>query len=429
MLLPLVVLAAITFVSLRGVTEAIDDVVQEATQEMATVLRLQILIQRAMIVAHDGAALGLEAPGTREQISQANQRVHQAFDEIGAGPFALAEERALVASAQEEWRIGHQLSQALLADPGQPDGRALVRELERAHTHHERALARLEEVRSLSQAEMQAQLAHAVALRRDVLFGIASVFVVGLGVASVVGTRLTRSILTPLRALETAVDRFGTGDLSFRVPLTGQDELAQLGGTLNSMADKLAQSQATLRELSTHDPLTGLINYREFHRQLTEEEERFRRYGRPFSLLMLDVDHFKGINDTYGHLAGDEALRALAALIQGEVRPTDLAARYGGEEFVMVLPETTGPAALVLAERLRNRVASQAIPLSAAQTISLTVSIGLASCPEDADSLQKLISAADQALYVAKASGRNRVRRSGTPGAEWTGGGETPTAP
>jgi len=415
MLLPLVVLAAITFVSLRGVTDAIDDVVQEATQEMATVLRLQILIQQAMIVAHDGAALGLDEPGTRERISQADQRVRQAFDETGTGPFALAEERALIASAQEEWRKGHQLSQALLAEPGQPDGKPLVRELERAHAHHERALARLEEVRSFSQAEMQAQLGHAASLRRNVLLAIASVFVVGLGVAIVIGTRLGRSILTPLRALESAADRFGAGDLSFRVPLTGQDEMAQLGQTLNSMADKLAQSQATLRELSTHDPLTGLINYREFHRQLTEEVERFRRYGRPFSLLMLDVDHFKGINDAYGHLAGDEALRAIATLLQGEVRPTDLVARYGGEEFVMVLPETDGPAAVILADRLRSRVAGQAIPLATAQTISLTVSIGLAACPENADSLQKLIGAADQALYVAKANGRNRVWRSGTP--------------
>jgi two-component system cell cycle response regulator len=195
------------------------------------------------------------------------------------------------------------------------------------------------------------------------------------------------------------------------VVLTGEDELAQLARTFNVMADRLSQTQAALRDLSTRDGLTGLYNYREFHRQTTEEVERCRRYGRTFSLLMLDIDHFKAINDTYGHLAGDDALRALAAAIQREVRPTDVIARYGGEEFVMVLPETSGSGALALAERLCRGVAEHTISLSKDQTLSLSVSIGVAAYPEDADSVHKLLSAADQALYVAKSEGRNRACR------------------
>jgi two-component system cell cycle response regulator len=226
-----------------------------------------------------------------------------------------------------------------------------------------------------------------------------------------VGTALARSVLKPLHGLETGAERFGAGDLSYRVQPIGQDELAQLGRTFNAMADKISESQALLREMSTRDSLTGLINYREFHRQLTEEVERSRRYGRPFSLLMLDIDHFKTINDTYGHLAGDTALRSVAALLREEVRPTDMVARYGGEEFILVLPETAGPGALTLAERLRARVAGHAIAVTGDQTTSLTVSIGLASYPGETDSVQKLLSAADQALYAAKAGGRNRVCR------------------
>jgi len=139
--------------------------------------------------------------------------------------------------------------------------------------------------------------------------------------------------------------------------------------------------------------------------------DRSRRYGRPFSLVMLDIDHFKSINDTYGHLAGDKALRALAALIRGEVRPTDVVARYGGEEFVLALPETAGTGAVTLAERLRVRVAGHALAVTADHTISMTVSIGVASYPDGANSVQKLLSAADQALYAAKSAGRNRVCR------------------
>jgi diguanylate cyclase (GGDEF)-like protein len=411
MLLPLVVLATMALFSFQSVTDAIDDVVQEATEELSTVLRLELLIQQSMIVAHDAIAQGLADPVAGERLVEANRGVHKGFEGIGAGPFALPEERRLIQSAHEEWRKGRELSEALFVNPHRSDDQALLRELEQAHAHHNRALESLDQVHTLAQQEINAQLAYAISVRRKIFIGVASVFAVGLGIAIMVGRALARSVMTPVHALETGAQRFGAGDLSYRVQPIGQDELAELGKTFNAMADKLARSQAMLRELSTRDSLTGLINHREFHRQLTEEVERSRRYGRPFSLLMLDIDHFKTINDTYGHLAGDKALRALAALIRGEVRPTDLAARYGGEEFALVLPETAAPGALTLAERLRARVAGHAIALTADQTISLTVSIGLASFPEDKDAVQKLVSAADQALYVAKSGGRNRVCR------------------
>ena len=413
MLLPLVVLAAIALLAFQSVTNAIDDVVQEAKEESSSVLRLELLIQQAMIVAHDALAQGLAEPLVRERLAEAHRGVRKAFEDVAAGPFALAEERALIRSAHEEWRQGEQFGETLLANPRPQDGQALLKDMERAHAHHSRALEMLDQVHTLSQQEMNAQLAYAISLRRGVLFGIASVFVVGLGIAIGVGAALTRSILTPLRALQTAANRFGTGDLSHRVALAGQEELARVGRTFNLMADRLAQSQAALRELSTRDSLTGLINYREFQRHLRDEVERYRRYGRPFSLLMVDVDSFKEINDTHGHPAGDEALRALALVLQEEIRPTDVVGRYGGEEFVMLLPETAGSGALTLAERLRSRVAGRAVPLTADRTTALTVSIGLAVFPEDADSAQKLLSAADRALYAAKSGGRNRVCRSG----------------
>lgn len=413
MLLPLVVLAVIALVSLQRVTHAVDDVVQEATQELATVLRLQIMIQRALIVTHDSLVPPHGEPLDPERVSQASSDVDAAFEQAIAGPFALAGERTLVVAARDAWRQGRQVGHALAARAFPREGATVADEIRQLHSHVARALEMLDQVQALAQEEMNDQLANAATVRRGVLVGIGSVFLLGLGAAAMVGTGLARSIISPLRVLETGAHRFGTGDLTHRVPMTGEDELAQLARTFNVMADRLAESQAALKDLSTRDSLTGLVNYREFHRQLTEEVERFRRYRRPFSLLMLDIDHFKEINDTYGHLAGDEALRALAALLQGVVRPTDLVARYGGEEFVMLLPETAGPGALTLAERLRTRVADHAVPLTAEQSKTLTVSIGLATYPEDGDSVQTLVNAADRALYAAKAGGRNQARRSG----------------
>ncbi len=269
----------------------------------------------------------------------------------------------------------------------------------------------LDQVHNLAQGELTEYMALAHAVWRRALVTIVFVFVVGLGIAIVVGSALARSILRPLHLLEEGADRLGTGDLSHRVSLATQDELGHLGGTLNAMAEKLANSQKALEDLSAHDGLTGLYNYREFHRRLTEEVQRSLRYDHPFSLLILDIDDFKAVNDTYGHLAGDEALRGLAALIRRAVRPVDEVARYGGEEFAILLPETPGPGAFATAERIRDIIATHPIAISPGQTVGLTVSIGVAIYPQDAQSEEKLIGAADQALYTAKNGGRNRVCR------------------
>jgi diguanylate cyclase (GGDEF)-like protein len=142
---------------------------------------------------------------------------------------------------------------------------------------------------------------------------------------------------------------------------------------------------------------------------LKEEAERWRRYHHSCALLIVDLDHFKTVNDTWGHPVGDEVLRAVAARILREIRPADRAARSGGEEFAILLPETGGAGALALAERVRAAFAASPITLTSGQAIDLTVSIGGAAFPDDAGDAEGLIAAADRALYAAKQAGRNRV--------------------
>ncbi|MFC1657672.1 diguanylate cyclase [Candidatus Moduliflexota bacterium] len=165
------------------------------------------------------------------------------------------------------------------------------------------------------------------------------------------------------------------------------------------------------KQLSITDGLTKVYNHRYFQEQLRREYARSGRHGTSLSLAMLDIDHFKRFNDTYGHQQGDIVLRELARLLQSQIRSVDLLARYGGEEFAVIMPETEDAVCLKVAERLRTMVKGHAIP-GQDRALKVTVSMGLATVPRpDIASPAELISAADQALYRAKENGRNRVER------------------
>ena len=167
---------------------------------------------------------------------------------------------------------------------------------------------------------------------------------------------------------------------------------------------------ARLEALATTDPLTLLLNRRALVDRLAAEMDRARRYGTVVTLLMVDIDHFKRINDTYGHLVGDDVLREVATLLQGAVRTVDVVARYGGEEFIIVLPETNEEGAISFAERLRERIEAQEFGRGGRAGLRLTTSIGVATFPSPlVESTEDLFGRADAALYRAKADGRNRV--------------------
>lgn len=166
--------------------------------------------------------------------------------------------------------------------------------------------------------------------------------------------------------------------------------------------------QATLREQSTHDSLTGLYNRRYLEESLERELILAKRTGHPVSVIMGDLDHFKVVNDEFGHLAGDEVLRVFGNLMKSSSRGSDIYCRYGGEEFLLVLPGMTASDAVVRAEQVRVAIATNAVGFGKFQ-ISVTASFGVACFPRDGDSGDELIAAADQALYSAKASGRNCV--------------------
>jgi diguanylate cyclase (GGDEF)-like protein len=186
---------------------------------------------------------------------------------------------------------------------------------------------------------------------------------------------------------------------------------------IKALQDQLRATRRSLEEQSVTDALTGLKNRRFFDERLPEEFRRAQRYSDPVSLMMIDLDHFKEVNDRYGHQMGDVVLREAAAVIKASVRDPDICARYGGEEFAVILPKTHMGGALTVAERvwrgLKDKVHRQEVPAvgqAAVAEVRVTASLGLAFFPaKDIVSAELLVKFADEALYQAKRSGRNNI--------------------
>lgn len=167
--------------------------------------------------------------------------------------------------------------------------------------------------------------------------------------------------------------------------------------------------QRELERYAHTDALTGLNNRRIFMQRLDEEAERVRRHGSPLSVLLFDLDHFKRVNDTYGHDAGDKMLICVSQTTNNIKRASDVSARLGGEEFGLLLPETDQQGAAQLAQRLRKAIEASSITLGTGETVSITTSIGVATISRKQDELENVLKHADNALYRAKDSGRNQV--------------------
>jgi diguanylate cyclase (GGDEF)-like protein len=184
-------------------------------------------------------------------------------------------------------------------------------------------------------------------------------------------------------------------------------------------AQKLGDTLEQLRRMATRDQLTGLLNRREYERIIAEEEDRARRSSLPLSLVILDLDRFKSINDTHGHAAGDDVLRESAQRVGHALRSFDRTFRMGGEEFAVVLAQTGPEAALEIARRALGAIGGSPILVGGTRPLTVTASAGVATLPDHALNPTELFSAADRALYLAKAGGRNRA----------VGAGETSAGP
>ena len=406
MFAPLVLLAITGIIALDRVVGAFEAAEQEATEELAPITRLETLIPQAMTPVYRYLAAPRSAE--REQFAALSRDVNEAFRDAINGPIGPSEERELVLSAQAEWRQSQSIAEAILARSNPAGDAATARNIERADAHLGQAMGFLTRFEDLARGEIGEQLASAHAATRRAVLTFVGLLAVGLGIATLFAVTLGRSILLPLRRLQEGTRALASGDLSHRVDLATSDELGELAKTFNAMAGRLQESQEDLRNLAMHDPLTGLYNRREFFRRLSEEIERCHRHGYVLSILFLDLDDFKAVNNSLGHRAGDEVLVSLAEKIPEELRQYDILARLGGDEFAILLPQTDVDQARGVAGRVLQAV-GQHIVVVEGQPVRTTVSIGIALVPQHGRTVDEVLAYADVAMFEAKDQGRNSV--------------------
>ncbi|MCG6982531.1 MAG: diguanylate cyclase [Deltaproteobacteria bacterium] len=282
------------------------------------------------------------------------------------------------------------------------------------------ALKRISELGWGVVAEKQRAKAYAQIVRlRNLTLAlvIALLFLIGL-----TAYLLSLSLVRPLNRLTSGAGKVASGDLDVDVPVSSGSEVGYLTEVFNDMVARLRQGReelasinetlrqknVELHQISITDSLTGLYNRKHLMETLDKEVTRSERYSHPFSLLVIDIDHFKNYNDTYGHLAGDEVLRRLASVFKETIRNSDYAARYGGEEFIIILPEISPEQGVEAAERIRRKVAEQKFE-GDGEEIAVRISVGVASYPENGEDAETVMRNADEALYEAKRLGRNQV--------------------
>ncbi len=268
--------------------------------------------------------------------------------------------------------------------------------------------------------------------QQDALTWAVAVTALALMLAAVVATFIASSVTGPIHHVSSVVARIASGDLSARTDLELVGVMEPLAQGVNVMAERVAMTQVELQEQVRHateelrrqrdvaeraariDPLTGVHSRRAFTEAAEVEIQRALRYGLPLSIIMIDLDHFKAVNDTYGHATGDAVLASFANIISQEVREVDVIGRYGGEEFLVLLPNTEVTEAMRVAERMRVAIASGQLQVQGG-TLRYTASFGVAGFDARELSLNRFIDRADAALYEAKHRGRNRVELAPAP--------------
>jgi diguanylate cyclase (GGDEF)-like protein len=371
-------MGVIAIVSGRTLVQSYESSITAITARMSPIFVAQDLLYQIEAIATTHA-LGLDTWGVEKPeptIAEVSENFRIFFDAQAKDHPATPSADRLADELVAAWRQSRASLDALFRqDAGT---RNAIDAYSLAHTDIANVNALVAQFRQLSILELQWRINAGRAIAGKAFYHILSYALLGFLVLTAVIIVLSRSVLESIGRLTVAADNIGRKNLSYRVILRNKDdELGRLGEVLNTSTKKLQELYQELDRRSTHDGLTGVLNRAAFDERLSAVCLSADRDKTPVSLLLIDIDFFKSVNDTYGHQAGDHVLKLVAGAVANAMRPGDTIARYGGEEFAAILPDTSGAGAMAMAERIRTIVESLSIETDASERVLVTVSIGL----------------------------------------------------
>ena len=410
-LLPLVIFAGGTFYALENLAASYHETTEEVIEEIPPVSQLKTLVFLAQMPPND--YLINHNPEEKKTFSYFVQQIDQNMTSLKETSFDHPAEQTLATLVIQSWENGKQLAAELFAihSPAKNTGaNQLMKDFDEQLNRCTWALDQLELFAFKEIREAQEHTEKNIA---SIRLSLAGTLIVGLLLSILSGLLLAKSVLAPLKMLSQGAAQISRGEFE-PINYPAHNEFGAVIAAFNSMSVSLQKVQTDLKELAMRDGLTGLLNRREFEHLLAQELDRAKRGQNSVSLILLDIDHFKQVNDNHGHQVGDEVLRNLAKLLAKQIRTMDHLARYGGEEFVVIAP-TDITTALNIAERIRHAVEISPQQDYQQKSFKVTVSLGISSFPASADKREELIRKADEALYRAKQSGRNQTCLYETP--------------
>ena len=407
MLIPLALLVVFQYSVFNNTIKHLNNVIDHGSSELTGIKELQHTIHIAVMVPHDYLIHGKLIE--RENYTALSDKVSTTINNMLILMAPHKNEHDLVKQVDQLWAQVDQKSLKVLSSTNPVGNSAVAEEMELLDSLSDQAISVLQQLFDVAALEMAEEVEEAEQLCAIMIMliiggtSISALFILWLS------RNLAKVIIKPICCLKDAANRVGKGDYSSCLSWTRHDEIGDLAHSFDDMTQYLEQAHNELKLLSRQDGLTEILNRREFDRMFPIELNRAVRYDHNLSLVFIDLDHFKEINDKYGHLTGDHVLQIFAKLVKSTIREIDQFARYGGEEFVLILYEADRDGAYVLAERIRKLIEGANFGEVDDEPVRVTVSIGIASLPKNGSTEKDLIESADKAVYQAKREGRNRV--------------------
>lgn len=405
--LALIAVNAVTLFNLYKALRLTDQVVEHSIVEMHHAMLLQMSLAQAAMPPNDYLIHG--DPQARGEFRARITEVERNFDALVPMTVMTAAQHQALGMARHDWERAREMGDAILKTSSPVGNQAAAAKMEKFDQLVSSIIAQLDAIHHVAHSETEESHAILHNLKLETTTVVLAFLAIGFAIAVAGFLVLNRLLFPPLQDLSRGMRLFSEGQHSHRIARNMPVELRELAEGFNAMAENLEAQHAELVKASSHDSLTGCLNHRQFILDFDREFSRVNRYKDNLSLLMVDLDHFKSVNDSYGHPAGDVVLQKVAEAMGTQLRASDTLYRYGGEEFVVLLPETDRRGALTVAESIRRKVADTAIVVDGQLTVTITVSIGVACFPQDTQDRDDLLKKADQAVYVAKNNGRNRV--------------------